>query len=398
MSYKNYAKSSDNQFNFQVESVRPVLLSAVYEPGDELRWVGGVINSWNAALVEVTLSDGTTGVGEAGAGIMAAVAVPGIVDAFRPYLLDVGAFANPLEVGEHLRRYSAFWSRGGLLNGVAGAIELACIDAVAKRENVPAYDVLGGRARDSIEAYASGGLGSTFDQVLTWAEQQLAGGFETVKFRAMRDPETTIALLDYAVPKLPTGARFILDAVQGSASHPWSIDDAIEVGHAAARHGARWYEEPAHANDAAGYAAVRAAVDVPVSGVESNGTIAEFETLLAAGSVDIVQPDATFVGGAAAFAEVARRAHERGIACVPHVWGSGVTFAANLHTVLAEAHVELFEFCTLPNPLRDALLLEPLQLSGTHIVAPFTPGFGVILTQEIEDQYPFVTGPGHIIK
>ena len=125
-----------------VASVRPVLLSAVYPPGKELTWVGGTIRSWDAALVEVTLADGTTGLGEAGAGIMAAVAVPGIVSAFEPYLLG-HEFAGPLEVADHLRSYTAFWSRGGILNGVAGAIETACLDAVAKRNGVPAYELLG---------------------------------------------------------------------------------------------------------------------------------------------------------------------------------------------------------------------------------------------------------------
>ncbi|HEY5230771.1 MAG TPA: mandelate racemase/muconate lactonizing enzyme family protein, partial [Galbitalea sp.] len=121
----------------RVASVRPVLLSATYPAGEELTWVGGTIWSWDAALVEVTLSDGTTGLGEAGAGIMAAQAVPGIVTAFAPYL--VGAdFAHPLEVADHLRAYTAFWSRGGILNGVAGAIEVACLDAVGKRAGVPA--------------------------------------------------------------------------------------------------------------------------------------------------------------------------------------------------------------------------------------------------------------------
>src|SRR5476651_138203 len=86
----------------RVESVRPVLLSATYPPGKELTWVGGTIWSWDAALVEVTLSDGTTGLGEAGAGIMAAQAVPGIVTAFTPYLVGTD-FANPLEVADHLR-------------------------------------------------------------------------------------------------------------------------------------------------------------------------------------------------------------------------------------------------------------------------------------------------------
>lgn len=381
----------------RVRNVRPVLLSATYPPGEELTWVGGTIWSWDAALVEVTLSDGTTGLGEAGAGIMAAQAVPGIVAAFAPYLVDAD-FAHPLEVADHLRAYTAFWSRGGILNGVAGAIEVACLDAVAKRAGVPAYELLGGAQRESIETYASGGLGTTFDEITTWMFAQVDAGFGTVKFRAMRDPDTTIELLNHVTAQLPSGTQFVLDAVQGCASAPWPVDEAIRVGRAVAAKGARWYEEPCFANDLEGYARVRAAVDVPVSGVESNGTVREFAELIASGGIDLAQPDVTFVGGPRAFAEVARLASDAGLDCVPHVWGSGVTFAANLHTVFAEPRVELFEYCTLPNPLRDALLVEPVGFDSGRLRAPTTPGLGVQLTPEIEDRYQFVAGGGHVIR
>jgi L-alanine-DL-glutamate epimerase-like enolase superfamily enzyme len=382
---------------FTITAVRAVLLSHRYPEGEELTWVGGTIRSWDAALVEVTLEDGTTGLGEAGAGIMAAVAVPGIVDAYRPYLLG-HEFAYPLEVGDHLRAYTAFWSRGGILSGVAGAIETAALDAVAKRSGVPAYEVLGGLRRPSVEAYASGGLGTTFEEVSAWADAQIAAGFRTVKFRAMSDPDTTIQLLDHVVGRLPEGVRFVIDAVQACASQPWSVDEAIRVGEHAARLGARWYEEPCQADDVAGFARVRAAVDVPISGVESSGTVREFAQLIAAGGVDIAQPDVTFVGGPAAFSRVSAIAREAGTACVPHVWGSAVTFGANLHTVFADPHVELFEYCTLPNPLRDALLVAPIEFRDGHIVAPTTIGLGVQLTPEIERAFPFSAGGGHVIR
>ena len=382
---------------FSIVSLRAVLLSHRYADGDELEWVGGTIRSWDAALVEVTLADGSTGIGEAGAGIMAAVAVPGIVDAFRPYLVDA-EFGSPLEVGDHLRAFTAFWSRGGILNGVAGAIETAALDAVARREGVPAYDLLGGLKRQSIEAYASGGLGTTFDEVSAWASEQVGRGFGTVKFRAMRDPDTTIALLDHVVPLLTEGTRFVLDAVQACASSPWSVDDAIRVWEHASSFGARWFEEPCQADDLAGFARVRAAIDAPISGVESNGTVREFAELIAAGAVDIAQPDVTFVGGPAAFNRVADLARAAGIATVPHVWGSGVTFSANLHTVLANPWVELFEYCTLPNPLRDALMVEPVRFEGGRVYAPAAPGLGVEVTPDLEARFPFIPGGGHVIR
>lgn len=285
-----------------------------------------------------------------------------------------------------------------MLNGVVGAIETAAVDAVSKRLGVPAYETLGGLKRDWIESYASGGLGMTFGEVSDWAASQIEAGFGTVKFRAMTDPNTTIKLLDHVTALLPEGVQFVIDAVQACASDPWSIDDAIRVGHKAAERGARWYEEPCQADNVAGYAAVRAAVNVPVSGVESNGTVRDFAQLLDANAIDIAQPDVTFVGGPKAFAQVAELAHARGVTTVPHVWGSGVTFAANLHTVLANPYVELFEYCTLPNPLREAMRVEAVDFRDGGIVAPKAPGFGILLTPEIEAQFPFSAGGGHVIR
>jgi L-alanine-DL-glutamate epimerase-like enolase superfamily enzyme len=388
---------TNSDSTLRVRSIRSVLLSATYPPGKELTWVGGTIWSWDAALVEVTLSDGTTGLGEAGAGIMAAQAVPGIVTAFEPYLLGTD-FAHPLDVANHLRSYTAFWSRGGILNGVAGAIETACLDAVAKRNGVPAYELLGGAKREAIETYASGGLGTTFDQISDWMFAQVDLGFKTVKFRAMTDPDTTLRLLEHVTGKLPAGVRFVLDAVQGCASSPWSVDEAIRVGREVAAHGARWYEEPCFADNLEGYVRVHEALDVPISGVESNGTVREFAELIASGGIDVAQPDATFVGGPRAFSDVAALASAAGIACVPHVWGSGVTFSANLHTVLAEPGVELFEYCRLPNPLRDALLVEPVRFEDGVLHAPTAPGLGVALTEELEREFAFVPGGGHVIR
>jgi L-alanine-DL-glutamate epimerase-like enolase superfamily enzyme len=383
--------------NFAIEGVRPVLLSYVYPKGDELVWVAGTIRSWDAALVEVTLSDGTTGIGEAGAGIMAATAVPGIVDSYRPYCLGT-SFNDPLEVGDWLRAHTAFWSRGGISSGVAGAIEIAALDAVAKREGLPAYELMGGRKRERIEAYASGGLGTTFSAIDAWAQTQIKAGFKTVKFRAMKDPDTTIELIEHLVARLPNGVAFVLDAVQGSASHPWPVDDAIRVGLIAQQFGARWYEEPCFATDLPGYARVRSTLEVTVSGVESNGTFDEFAQLIAAEGVGLAQPDVTFVGGFKNFQRVADYALDHGVDCVPHVWGSGVTLCANLHAALSHEHVRLFEYCTLANPLRDELLVEPIDPVDGYIQAPTTPGIGVHVDAALEQKFPFYSGGGHVIK
>ncbi len=382
---------------FRVVSMRSILLSSVYPKGEELVWVAGTIKSWDAGLVEVCLEDGTRGIGEVGAALMAALSVPGLATSFEPYLIGQ-EFIHPLEVGNHLRAFTTFWSRGGIANGVAGAIEIACIDAVGKREGVPAYELMGGLTKERIEVYSSGGLGTTFDEVLTWAEAQFERGFDTVKFRAMKDAETTLDLLNYVIPKLPAGKMFILDAVQGSASHPWKVKDSIRVGKAVAEHGGRWIEEPCFASDVAGFAEVKAAINCPVSGVESNSTVQEFENLILKNAVSIVQPDATIVGGLNSFFKVADFALAHDIACVPHTWGSSVTFMANLHAAFAHSHIKLFEYCTLPNALRDSFFREEVNFANSHLSAPTLAGLGVEITEEDEIRFQFRNVGGHVIR
>lgn len=379
-----------------VERVRAILLSHCYPPDEHLVWVGGHIVSWDVALVEVTTSDGLVGVGEVAQGIMGAAAVPGVVEALDPYLNGIDA-DDPAGAGEELRAKTVFWARGGIARGVIGAVEQALWDALGKRRSVPAFHLLGDLRQEKIEVYASGGLGTTTDEIVEWARKQEAAGLATVKFRAMRTPARTIELLGEVVGELTHGTRFVLDAVQGCASHPWALDDAVDVGHMAADLGARWYEEPCHADDVAGFAHVRERVEVPVSGVESYTSPFEFERLLEHAGIDIAQPDVAMVGGPIELQRVAASAQQRGVAVVPHVWGSGVTLMANLHTALATPGMDLVELCTIPNPLRDGLLLSPLRFDGSRVLAPSEPGWGVAVTPEIEAEFAYRPGGGHVI-
>jgi D-galactarolactone cycloisomerase len=379
----------------KLTNARAVLLSQYWGPGTDLVWVGGRIESWDAALIEIVVEDALTGLGEVAQGIMAAAAVPGVVEALRPYMIE-REFESPADLSRQLRDRTAFWSRGGLCSGVIGALEIAAWDVAGKEAGLPSFRLMSDRRAPSLEVYASGGLGRTPPEVAAWVSGQEDAGFRTVKFRAMRDPETTIELLNYVVPQL-RGTTFVLDAVQGCASHPWPTDAAIRVGRAVAASGGRWYEEPCRAEDVAGYVEVRRAAGVPISGVESYSTVEEFERVMEAGGVDIAQPDAGMLPGPSAFQKVAEGAAQRGLACVPHVWGSGVALMGNLHTAFATNGVDLFEWCTLPNPLRDALFVAPPELKDGWVLPPTAPGLGVVLDKEVEIRYPFRPGHGHVI-
>jgi L-alanine-DL-glutamate epimerase-like enolase superfamily enzyme len=381
----------------RITDVRAVLLSQVTDPSDPMVWVGGRIDSWDAALVEITTEDGTTGLGEVAQGIMAAIAVPGIVEALKTYLVGLD-IDDPATIGHRLRAKTYFWARGGISSGVIGALEVAAWDAAGKIAGKPAYELMGGTAKTDIEAYASGGLGTTFEQVAAWVDDMQDRGFNTVKFRAMDNPDRTIDLVDHLLARLRPGCEGILDAVQGCAGTPWPLEDAIRVGRHLDGKPIRWYEEPRRVDDLDGYVALRNAVQVPVSGAESLALADEMIRLVEAGGVDVAQPDACMIGGPSEFRRVARAAAAAGTSVVPHVWGSAVTLMANLHVAFACAEVNLFEWCTLTNSLREELMLEPLVMTGSRIQPPTAPGLGVVLTPELEKKFPFTPGGGHVIR
>lgn len=380
----------------KITDVRAVLLSHVYEPSERLAWVGGYIDSWDAALVEVTTDEGVRGVGEVAQGIMGAVAVPGIAEALKPYVIG----QNPLHVGgvsERLANRTVFWARGGIATGVIGAIEIALWDIAGKVYNVPVYQLLGGLAHERLPLYASGGLGASKERIVAFARANEEQGLTIIKVRAIRTPEESIEVAQAVRAALRPETKLVLDAVQGCASRPWPVKSAIRVGKALEAIDALWYEEPCRAEDVEGYAEVRRRVNVPVSGVESYATRFEFAHLLKAEGVDILQPDAAMVGGIIEVQRIAALAETRFLRVIPHSWGTGVTLMANLHTAFATPAAEMAEYCRLPNPLRDATLAEPLRIEDGQVLPPRLPGLGVVLTPEIEQRFRFLPGHGHVI-
>lgn len=381
----------------KIAGVRAVLLSHPYTTRDGLEWVGGYISSWDAALVEVTTDDGVRGVGEVAQGIMGAPAVPGILAGLAPYLIGRDP-RRVSEVRDRLYDQTIFWARGGIGTGVIGAIEIALWDIVGKLEGLPVYRLLGGLAHDRLPLYASGGLGTEIDQIVDFARTSEAKGFPAVKVRGIKTPDDSIAVARAARDALRSETGLVLDAVQGCASRPWPVKSAVRVGQALEElPNVLWFEEPCRAENVIGYAEVRRHVGVPVSGVESYATRFDFAHLLDADGADILQPDAAMVGGIGEVQRIAAMAAARFLPVIPHTWGTGVTVMANLHAALATPNIPMVEYCQIPNPLREVLLAEPLAIEGGHVLPPTGPGLGVGITPEIERDFPFLPGRGHVI-
>ena len=84
-----------------------------------------------------------------------------------------------------------------------------------------------------------------------------------------------------------------------------------------------------------------------------------------------------------------------GVKFAPHVWASGVLFAATIHMAMSAPNCHIFEVSQAVNPLVYEMFEEPFELREGYVYAPERPGIGFTLRDDIEKRFPFVPGPNY---
>ncbi|GAJ04683.1 unnamed protein product, partial [marine sediment metagenome] len=99
-------------------------------------------------------------------------------------------------------------------------------------------------------------------------------------------------------------------------------------------------------------------------------------------AMDIVQPDATKVGGLSEMRRIAWMAEEHGIELVPHGWNTAVGVASDIHLVASLSTRSFVEF-NVGNPLIEDVTDPPFRLDADGCLpVPDAPGLGVDLDRE----------------
>lgn len=186
----------------------------------------------------------------------------------------------------------------GIAAMAISAIDNALWDLRAKLLNVSLVQLLGA-ARTSIPAYGSGGFTSYNDRQLRaqlggWAEK----GFAFVKMKIGTHPEDDPRRVRVAREAIGESVALFVDA-NGAYTAKQSIGLA-QVFHES---NVTWFEEPVSSDDLSGLRFVRDHVPAPieVAAGEYGYTIPYFEHMLGAGSVDVLQADATRAQGITGF-------------------------------------------------------------------------------------------------
>ena len=289
-------------------------------------------------------------------------------------------------------------------NCAIAGIGHALWDIVGKALDMPVCTLLNktGDCRDSVPAYASGGMSLeaedphvVVDEALLCKQQ----GYRAWKMRPCTPGESSHMSRQGRPPAIDVGrmlgaARKVRDAVGPEMDllidlgcRCGDIEEAVEICGALGQLGFYLVEEPL-VRVPEDYAALAERIDAPVSGGECLVTCRQLRSWIDRGAYQIIQPD----GNLAGITEVLRAAavaQTRGVPCVLHNWANAVSIAANVHLAAAIPNCPMVEFAVPYNPLRTELVHEPIVPTDGVFHVPERPGLGVELDEQAVRKYRF---------
>ncbi|MBA8817163.1 L-fuconate dehydratase [Microbacterium halimionae] len=341
--------------------------------------------------------------------------------ALRPYLLgqdveallsDMGATSQRLVHDSQLRWLGP---EKGVMHMAIGAVVNALWDLRAKRENLPLWqllsrlspeelvslvdfryltdalspadalsilqDALPGRAGREAEILATGypayttspgWLGYSDEKLQRLTRLAVESGFPQIKLKVGADLNDDIRRMRVARATVGDDFPIAIDANQ-----KWEVAQAIEWIRALSPYGIAWVEEPTSPDDILGHAAIsRAIAPIRVATGEHAQNRVIFKQMLQAQAMQVMQVDATRVGGVnenIAHLLLARRFN---IPVCPHAGGVGLCEAVQ--------HLSMFDYVAVSGTFEDRMIefvdhlhdhfVSPARVLDGRYCAPLTPG------------------------
>jgi galactonate dehydratase len=336
-------------------------------------------------FVRVESDDGAVGWGEASLEGWAE-AVDGAFEAFRDRFLG----ADPFRIEEIFQiGYRGGFYRGGpvLMSALAG-LEQALWDLKGKALGLPAWEMLGGKVREHIRAYAWIG-GDRPDDIASAAAARRAQGFSAIKMNATAELDWigTPRLFDDVVARVEAAQGAGVDVgldFHGRVHRPL----AKQLAKALEPLGLLFIEEPLLSENPEGLAQLAQLVSTPIALGERLHSRWDFKPFLAAGAVDIIQPDLSHCGGILEARKIAAMAEAYDVAVAPHCPLGPLALAACLQLAGCTPNLaiqemslgihynvghDLLEFCS------DPAVLTPVD---GNLPIPTGPGLGIVIDED----------------
>ena len=247
--------------------------------------------------------------------------------------------------------------------------------------------------REGFPSYTTsvGWLGYPDEQVLALTRQAYAEGWRAMKMKVGGPIEDDIRRARLIRSVIGDDALLMMDANQ-----VWDVPEAIANMARLAEFNPYWIEEPTHADDVLGHAAIARAVGgfrVATGEVGANRVI--FKQLMQAGAIGVCQVDACRVGGVNEVLATLLMAAKFGVPVCPHAGGVGLCEYVQ--------HLAIFDYLRVGRSL-DGRMVEyvdhlhehfedPITVSHGRYLLPRQPGYSATLKPASIAEYSFPDGP-----
>jgi galactonate dehydratase len=358
----------------------------------------------NWTFVKLYTDSGLTGVGEASLERFDEP-VAKALESFKDFLVGKDPFQ--IEYIWNALYKGTFWHGQLIILTALSAVEQALLDIKGKALGVPIYELLGGKLRDRVRAYANAWA---FQRVVT--EMTAEDTPESVAKNALRMVEKGFTAMKWdpfrhggqVIPK--SEEEFAIACVKAvrEAVGP-SVDlliechgrfnmlSAIRMAQKLEPFDPFFYEEPIPPDNIDAMAEVQRAINLPIATGERLYTRWDFRALLEKQAARIIQPDICHCGGIMELKKIAAMAEAYYVSVQPHNSNGPICVLASLHLDASIPNVIFQEFFYPYLELYNEMLTEPIKYENGYLEIPNGPGIGADLNEKFILKRPPVPQP-----
>ncbi len=369
----------------------------------------------NFVTLKITTADGFYGIGDGTLNGRELAAAAYLRDHVVPCL--IGRDSERIEdTWQYLYR-GAYWRRGPVTMAAISAVDVALWDLKAKRAQMPLYQLLGGRCRDSVRVYAHAN-GHSIEDLLESVAKHIKLGYKAIRVQAAipgvpdaygvshgtkpyepadcdlpREETWSTPKYLHFMPKLMDAvrAKFGFDlALLHDSHHRLTPIEAAALGKRLEEYQLFWLEDPTPAENQEAFRIIRQHTTTPLAVGEVFNSVFDCQRLIAEQWIDYIRAAVTHAGGITHLRRIASFADLFGVrtGCHGATDLSPVCLGAALHFDLSIPNFGIQEH--MPHaPLTDEVFPHAYSYSGGAMFPGEVPGHGVDIDETLAAKFPF---------
>ena len=317
----------------------------------------------------------------------------------QPVVAQIRSLAKLL-IGESAWDIEKLWRRmyileentlGGTLFAAMSAIDIALWDIVGKKLNVPVYNLLGGKIRDSLRIYTSyrwGDIPRTAEAYRKRTRELIEQGATAGKYDPFGpypgpDRQLSTAILNEVrdmVRGIREGGPFFDICVE--AHGKWNIATAGRIIKMLEPFDPFFLEEPVPPEDVDAMAVLQRSTNIPIATGEGLQTHWNFRELLKKQAARIIQPDVSRTGGITSMKKIAAMADANYVTVAPHNPNGPICAAASMHVAASIPNFVIMEEGNKETAEYKDIFSNGWKATLAEWEIPKGPGLGVDISPE----------------